>query len=150
MNAFTLLKEDHKRVSDIFEKLAATTERAVKTREELFTRLKTELEAHAQIEEQVFYPALKQEEETRDITLEGIEEHKVVKRLLKELDGMQVNSEEWTAKLAVLKENVEHHVEEEEGEMFTKARRALPKQKLEALGESIQAAKKRAAATSRG
>ncbi|HJQ22810.1 MAG TPA: hemerythrin domain-containing protein [Blastocatellia bacterium] len=150
MNAFTLLKEDHERVSAIFEKLEPTTERAVKTREELFARLKTELENHTQIEEQIFYPALKEEEETRDITLEGIEEHKVVKTLLKEMEGMQVDSEQWTAKLAVLKENVEHHVEEEEGEMFVKARKALPKEKLEALGERIEAAKKRAAASSRG
>ena len=150
MNAFTLLKEDHERVAAIFEKLEPTTERAIKTREELFARLKTELEAHTQLEEQIFYPALKEEEETRDITLEGIEEHRVVKALLKEMEGMQVDSEQWTAKLAVLKENVEHHVEEEEGEMFPKARKALPKEKLEALGGRIEAAKKRSAASSRG
>jgi len=150
MNAFTLLKEDHERVAAIFEKLEPTTERAIKTREELFARLKTELEAHTQLEEQIFYPALKEEEETRDITLESIEEHRVVKALLKEMEGMQVDSEQWTAKLAVLKENVEHHVEEEEGEMFPKARKALPKEKLEALGARIEAAKKRSAASSRG
>ena len=150
MNAFTLLKEDHERVSAIFEKLEQTTERAVKTREELFARLKTELENHAQIEEQIFYPALKEAEETRDITLEGIQEHHVVKTLLRELEAMQVDSETWTAKLAVLKENVEHHVEEEEGEMFPKARKALPKERLETLGKGIEAAQKRAAATSRG
>ena len=150
MNAFTLLKEDHERVAAIFEKLEPTTERAIKTREELFARLKTELEAHTQLEEQIFYPALKEEEETRDITLESIEEHRVVKALLKEMEGMQVDSEQWTAKLAVLKENVEHHVEEEEGEMFPKARKALPKEKLEALGGRLEAAKKRSAASSRG
>ncbi|MFL6276682.1 MAG: hemerythrin domain-containing protein [Blastocatellia bacterium] len=150
MNPFTLLKQDHETVSVIFEKLEPTTERAIKTREELFARLKTELEAHTRIEEQIFYPALKDEEETRDITLEGIEEHNVVKTLLKEMEAMSVDSEEWTAKLAVLKENVEHHVEEEEGEMFPKARKALPKEKLEALGERIEAAKKQNAATSRG
>src|SRR5689334_25419043 len=105
MNAFELLKEDHQRVSAIFEKLEPTTERALKTREELFAKLKHELELHTQIEEQIFYPALKQEEETRDITLEGIEEHRVVKTLLKEMEAMQVDSEQWTAKLSVLKEN---------------------------------------------
>jgi len=150
MNAFELLKEDHQRVSGIFEKLEPTTERAVKTREELFARLKSELDLHTQIEEEIFYPALKEEEETRDITLEGIEEHRVVKTLLKELEAMPVDSEQWTAKLTVLKENVEHHVEEEEGEMFKKARKALPKEKIEALGARMEAAKKQFSATTRG
>ena len=149
MNAFELLKEDHERVSAIFEKLEPTTERALKTREELFAKLKTELQLHTQIEEQIFYPALKQEEETREITLEGIEEHNVVKTLLEEMQAMPVDSEEWTAKLSVLKENVEHHVEEEEGEMFPKARKALPKEKIEELGARIEAAKKQMAATTR-
>ena len=150
MNAFELLKEDHKRVAAIFEKLEPTTERALKTREELFAKLKNELEAHTQIEEQIFYPALKQEEETRDITLEGIEEHHVVKTLLEEMEAMPVDSEEWTAKLSVLKENVEHHVEEEEDEMFPKARKVLPKEKIEELGTRIEAAKKKLSATTRG
>jgi iron-sulfur cluster repair protein YtfE (RIC family) len=150
MNAFELLKEDHARVSAIFEKLEPTTERALKTREELFTKLKNELDVHTQIEEQLVYPVLKEEEETRDITLEGIEEHKVVKTLLQEMEAMPVDSEEWTAKLTVLKESVEHHVEEEEGEMFPKARKALPKEKIEELGARIEAAKKRLSATTRG
>jgi iron-sulfur cluster repair protein YtfE (RIC family) len=149
MNAFELLTEDHQRVSAIFEKLEPTTERALKTREELFARLKTELQIHTEIEEQIFYPALKQEEETREITLEGIEEHNVVKTLLEEMEAMPVDSEEWSAKLSVLKENVEHHVEEEEGEMFPKARKALTKEKIEELGARIEAAKKQKAATTR-
>lgn len=150
MNAFELLKEDHKRVSAIFEKLEPTTERALKTREELFTKLKNELDIHTQIEEQIVYPVLKQEEETRDITLEGIEEHRVVKTLLKEMEALPVDTEEWTAKLTVLKESVEHHVEEEEGDMFPKARKALSKEQIEELGARIEAAKKRLSATTRG
>lgn len=150
MNAFELLKEDHARVSAIFEKLEPTTERALKTREELFTKLKNELDVHTQIEEQIVYPVLKEEEETRDITLEGIEEHNIVKTLLQEMEAMPVDSEEWTAKLTVLKESVEHHVEEEEGEMFPKARKALSKEKIEEMGTRIEAAKKRLSATTRG
>ena len=150
MNAFELLKEDHARVAAIFEKLEPTTERALKTREELFTKLKNELEVHTQIEEQIFYPVLKEEEETRDITLEGIEEHHVVKTLLQEMEAMPVDSEQWTAKLTVLKESVEHHVEEEEGEMFPKARKVLAKEKIEELGARIEAAKKKLSATTKG
>src|SRR3712207_9282041 len=112
MNAFQLLKEDHKTVSGIFQQLEPTTERAEKTRTELFARLKNELDIHARIEETIFYPAIKQAAETREIVLEGFEEHHVVKMLLKELEAMPVDTEEWAAKLKVLQENVEHHVED--------------------------------------
>src|SRR6185369_16288491 len=118
MDAFELLKKDHEKVSGIFEKLEPTTERGVKTREELFTQLKRELDIHAQIEEQILYPVLKEADETHDITLEAFEEHNVVKQLLAELEELPKDDETWQAKLTVLKENVEHHVEEEEGEMF--------------------------------
>jgi Hemerythrin HHE cation binding domain len=143
MDAITLLKNDHEKVSGIFSKLEETTERAEKTRTELFTQLKQELDVHAHIEETIFYPALKQEAETREITLEGFEEHHVIKTLLKELESMDVTSERWSAKLKVLKENVEHHVEEEEGEMFKSARDVLSKEQIEDLGARMEAEKKR-------
>ncbi len=142
MNAFELLKKDHEKVSGIFEKLEATTERAIKTREELFARLKSELDVHAQIEETIFYPTIKEAAATHEITLEAIEEHHVIKQLLAELDGMPPDRDEWTAKLTVLKENVEHHVEEEEGEMFKKARQVLSQEQIEELGTRMEAAKK--------
>ncbi len=142
MDAIELLKQDHEKVSGIFEKLEPTTERAVKTREELFTQLKQELDIHAQIEEQIFYPAIKDADETHDITLEAIEEHAVVKRLLSELEAESKETEEWGAKLTVLKENVEHHVEEEEGEMFPNARKVLGKERVEELGTRMEEAKK--------
>src|SRR5215212_8445466 len=116
MDAFELLKKDHEKVSGIFEKLEPTTERGVKTREELFTQLKQELDVHARIEEEILYPLLKQSSETEEITLEAYEEHHVVKQLLSELEDLSKDDETWGAKLKVLKENVEHHVEEEEGE----------------------------------
>jgi Hemerythrin HHE cation binding domain len=149
MNAFELLKQDHEKVSAIFEKLEPTTERAVKTREELFEKLRNELDVHAEIEEQIFYPSLKRAAETREIVLEGFEEHKIVKQLLDEMAALDVDSEQWTAKLTVLKENVEHHVEEEEGEMFKSAREVLTKDQIEDLGAQMQAAKKQLAATAR-
>jgi hemerythrin-like domain-containing protein len=143
MNAFTLLKADHKKVADIMEKIDSTTERGVKTREELFTQLKTELDAHARIEETIFYPELEKADETHDITLEAFEEHRLVKQLLGELEQMDKGNEEWTAKFTVLKENVEHHVEEEEGEMFPKARKVLSDAQAEILGTRMDDAKKR-------
>jgi iron-sulfur cluster repair protein YtfE (RIC family) len=142
MDALELLKKDHEKVASIFEKLEPTTERGVKTREELFAQLKQELEIHAQIEEQIFYPVLEEAQETHDITLEAYEEHKIVKELLDELDKLATDDETWGAKLKVLQENVEHHVEEEEGEMFSGARDVLSSEQLEELGARLEAAKK--------
>ena len=142
MNAFTLLKTDHEKVAGILTSIEETTERAVKGRDELFTRLKEELDLHAKIEEEIFYPALEEAEETREVTLEAYEEHRLVKQLLAELEVEPKDTEEWTAKFTVLKENIEHHVEEEEGEMFKKARQVLGEDEIEALGNRLQAAKK--------
>lgn len=145
MDPFKLLKEDHEKVTEIFEKLESTTEKAVKKREELFDKLSNELEIHAQIEEQIFYPALKKANETREVTLEGFEEHKIIKQLLQEMESLSKESEQWTAKLSVLQETVEHHVEEEEGEMFKIAREALSKEQLNDLGARMDAQKKKLA-----
>ena len=142
MDVFTLLKQDHEKVSGIFDKLEETTERGVKTREELFARLKNELEVHTQIEEQIFYPAIKDADETHEITLEAVEEHNVVKRLLTELETDPKDDERWAAKLKVLKENVEHHVREEEEEMFEKSRQVLGQERIEELGTRLEEAKR--------
>ena len=145
MNAFTLLKADHKKVAGILEKIDATTERGVKTREDLFTQLKSELDLHAHIEETILYPVLEKADETHDITLEAFEEHRLVKQLLGELESMDKGDEQWTARFTVLKENIEHHVEEEEGEMFKKARKVLSEEEAEDLGARLEAAKSKPA-----
>ena len=142
MNAFTLLKDDHEKVAGILEKIDETTERGIKGREELFTQLKSELEIHTRIEEEILYPTLEEYEETRAISLEAYEEHAVVKQLLKELSSQPKDDEQWTAKFTVLKENIEHHVEEEEGEMFKKARKVLSEDEIEELGDRLQEAKR--------
>jgi hemerythrin-like domain-containing protein len=142
MDVFALLKADHERVAEMLETIDKTTERAAKGREDTFTRLKAELDLHAMIEEEVFYPSLEEAEETRDITLEAYEEHRLVKQLLTELEQEPKNTEEWTAKFTVLKENVEHHVEEEEGEMFKKARQALSKEEIDELTKRVEQAKR--------
>jgi len=141
MDAFALLKTDHKTVAGIMDKIEATTERALKGREELFTQLKTELDIHAEIEEKILYPVLEKADETHDISLEAYEEHRLVKQLLTELEAEPKDAEEWTAKFTVLKENVEHHVEEEEGEMFKKARKVLSQEEIDELGARLEEAK---------
>jgi hemerythrin-like domain-containing protein len=137
MNPFTLLKKDHKTVAGLLNKLEKTTARRLKSRNDLFEQLKEALDVHTSIEEKILYPALKEKQETEDIALEAIEEHKIVKTLLAELDESAKDTDEWTAKLTVLKENIEHHVEEEEGEMFPKSQKLFSKAELEDLGNRL-------------
>ena len=140
MNAFELLKADHEKVAQLFEQLESASGREKLT---VFEEIRTELELHAHIEEKVFYPALEQPEATRDITMEAYEEHAVVKKLLSELGRSRTANEEWEAKAKVLQENVEHHVEEEENELFSKAQQALGEEEIDRLGEELQAEKER-------
>lgn len=144
MDAFQLLKTDHQKVSGIFDQIEAGDGN---TRQQLFTQLKHELDVHAHIEETILYPVLKQAAETREITLEAIEEHQEVKELLAELQGMSPDDDDWQDTLTELRENVEHHVEEEEGEMFEKARTILSQQQIDELGDRLAAAKNQQAAS---
>ena len=137
MDAITLLKHDHDKVKKLLADLESTTERGVKTRTELFATIKGELTVHETIEEEIFYPALLDKAKTHDITLEGYEEHHVVDLLMGELEDLDVADETWGAKATVMKENIEHHIEEEEGDMFKKTRQVFDEDELEALGERM-------------
>jgi hemerythrin-like domain-containing protein len=137
MNAISLLEADHREIKRLLRELEPTTERGVKTREDLFARIKRELSVHEVIEEEIFYPALKQHPKAKDIVLEGLEEHGVVDILMGELEALPVDDETWGAKANVMAENVEHHIEEEEGDMFEKARQVFDRAELEQLGNSM-------------
>jgi hemerythrin superfamily protein len=140
MDALELLKEDHRKVKDLFEEAEGTEDQ--KEKRKLFDEIQTELETHARIEETVFYPAMEKREELKDMVLESIEEHKQVKTLLREMDNLKADSEKFEPKLKVLMENVEHHAEEEEeGKMFPKVRQIFSQQELESLGQELEAAK---------
>jgi hemerythrin-like domain-containing protein len=141
MDALKLLKQDHDEVKKMLSDLESTTERAEKTRTEGLATLKSELEVHEAVEEEIFYPALKEHPKTKDIALEGYEEHHVVDMVMGELEGVDVSDETWAAKFAVMKENLEHHIEEEEGEMFPQAEQVFDEAELEELGERMQARK---------
>ena len=144
MDAITLLKTDHDKVKKLLTELESTTERGVKTRSELFSTIKAELTVHEIIEEEIFYPELKAHPKAQDIVLEAFEEHHVVDLLMGELESLDVSDETWGAKALVMKENVEHHIEEEEGEMFKQARRVFDKEELDELGERMAARKESA------
>jgi len=141
MDAMSLLKEDHRKVKKLLVELESTTERGVKTREELFAKVKQELVVHEAIEEEIFYPALKEHPKTKEIALEGYEEHHVVDTVMAEIEGVAYDDEKWGAKFTVMKENLEHHIEEEEGEMFKQANQVFDEDELAQLGESMKARK---------
>lgn len=139
MDALQLLKDDHDKVKSMLEKLDKTTERAEVTRTEGLQALKRELTVHETIEEEILYPALKEFAKTKDIALEAYEEHHVVDTIMSELEQTPVDDETWEAKLTVMKENLEHHIEEEEGEMFKQARQVMDEGELSELGDRMTA-----------
>lgn len=141
MNVFELLKNDHEKVSRIFEQLESAPASDASSRRQLFVQLKQELDLHTHAEETIFYPVLKQAAATREITLDAYEEHQEVKNLLAELEGLRMDDEEWQDILVELRENVEHHVEVEENEMFEQARGILSPAQIVELGDRIQADK---------
>lgn len=145
MDAITLLKEDHKKVRALLSELADTTNRAEKTRPELLARIAKEIEVHATIEEEIFYPAFKEAGKNGDdgkMYFEALEEHRAAGDLvLPDLLRTDVASDQFGGRAKVLKELIEHHADEEEKEMFPRARELLTRQQLEALGERMQARK---------
>ena len=136
MDAIELLKDDHKKVEKIFTAMESKDDR-----QRLFPELDRELSVHAEIEEKIFYPAAKEAEPTRDLVLESIEEHKQIKMVLADLEQTDKTTDEWGAALNVLKEDVMHHVGEEEDELFPKVRKILSKEQLEDLGSRMEALK---------
>ena len=146
MDALALLKKDHDQVKKMLKDLDDTTDRAIKTRQDLFERLKFSLTVHEQMEEAVLYPALKEHAETKEIVLEAYEEHDVVDTILGELEQIPFDDETWHAKLTVMRENLLHHIQEEEDEMFGLVRRLLDKATLESLGEQMRTIKAQARA----
>jgi len=137
MDAITLLIDDHKRIKKMLAEGDETTERAEKTRTELFERLKDLLLSHEQMEEVVLYPALKAHPKSKDMALEAFEEHHVVDEILEELGSTPVADETWGAKFTVAKENLEHHMGEEEDEMFPDCRKMFSKDELEQMGAKM-------------
>jgi hypothetical protein len=146
MNALTLLKKDHTKVKELLAELESTTERGVQTRQRLFAEIKAELTVHETIEEEIFYPELKAHPKAKDLVLEAYEEHNVVDTLMGELSSLSVEDETWGAKAKVMQENLEHHIEEEEGELFDKAEQVFDDAELEDLGRRMAERRESAAA----
>jgi len=146
-DACDLLDADHIAVKHLFveyARLAMADAGSAGERRTLADQICSELTVHAQIEEEIFYPALREHPKAKDIVLEAYEEHDVVDTILGELETTDVTDETWGAKFKVMKENLEHHIEEEEGEMFKQARYVFETDELDELGERMMELKTRA------
>ncbi|QDE41311.1 hemerythrin domain-containing protein [Luteibacter pinisoli] len=144
MDAIALLKQDHKLVKDLLEQLAESTTRAVKKRGDLLRQIHANLKAHTTIEEEIFYPAFKAagKKEEEKMYFEALEEHRAAEDLVLP-DLMKTNpaTEQFSGRAKVLKELIEHHIEEEEQEMFKDAKKLLSRAELNELGAQMEARK---------
>ncbi|MBZ9780954.1 hemerythrin domain-containing protein [Pseudomonas sp. REP124] len=141
MNAIDLLKADHEKVKTILGQLSESTERATKKRVELLEKLEMEISIHTKLEEEILYPAFKQAgtKEEDVMYFEAKEEHRTVDSLvLPDLKETDPGTPEFAGRVKVVKELLEHHIEEEETEMFPKAKKLLGKAKLDELGEQME------------
>ena len=149
-DAIALLKTDHGAVKKLFaqeEKLAKHDGHQKydgQEKREIFSQIKAALEVHATIEEEIFYPAVKEarSENVKDEVREGYEEHTQIKSLLAQISSITPADETYDMKIKVLKEDVEHHVKDEEGEMFPDAKKFLGEKRLAELGAQLEARKK--------
>lgn len=137
-DAVALLKRQHDRIREMFREYEELSGRPSKRKQELVGQIITDLVKHAQVEEQVLYPAVKNEVEgAGDEIDESLEEHHAAELLMAELDFMTPERERYDAKVTVLMENVRHHMEEEEQELFPKLREQWDEERRRELGAAM-------------
>jgi iron-sulfur cluster repair protein YtfE (RIC family) len=141
MNLYILLHQDHDKARNLFEQLDVSGEDETDRRERLFATLNRELSLHSEAEERFFYSRLKSNDESRETAAEALGDHKGMKRLLTELEAMDVGTPEWTAKCRELRDECEAHILLEEGELFAQAQRILGDEEAAGIAEDIQAFK---------
>lgn len=140
MNAIELLKTDHETVKTLLSKLMNTSDRAIKTRADLLDKIRNEVSIHTTIEEEIFYPAFQQagNKDEAKMVAEAKEEHRAVESLvLPDLFKTDPGSIEFAGRMKVLKELLEHHMDEEEQEMFKDAKKLLSSEQLKTLGQQM-------------
>jgi hemerythrin superfamily protein len=143
MDAISLLKKDHRTVKSLFARFDKLGDGAVAQKKAIVKEIVRELSIHAAIEEALFYPTARAAVKAKeDLVLEALEEHHVVKWLLEELSSIEPTHERFDAKVTVLKEAVNHHVEEEETDLFPAFERKVTTEERKALGTALEAAKK--------
>jgi hemerythrin-like domain-containing protein len=144
-DAIALLKKDHEKVRGLLSQLERAAQRNTAKAEQLLAQVDREVKIHSQIEEEIFYPAFRdaaQKRDDREMYFEAKEEHHVVDLVMPEVRDTDSGAEEFAAKTKVLKELIEHHADEEEKEMFPKARKLFDRSELRELGERLKERKK--------
>ena len=139
MNAVRLLKKDHRELESWFREFELAGDRAHSQKQWVAEQVFHELEIHTELEDQIFYPAVQEgpDEKGTELVRAAIEAHAAAKRLMDEMKLMSADDELYDAKFIALQKNVQHHIEEEEGEMLPRAERALDDADLEALGRRM-------------
>ena len=143
-DAIALLKQDHRKVRSLLSELEKTSDRAAGKRQQLLAEIEQELTVHTKIEEDIFYPAFRdaaRKDDDRKLYYEALEEHHVVDMVLPEIKQTAADADEFAAKAKVLKDLVEHHAEEEETELFPRAKTILGREELLRLGRELARAK---------
>jgi hemerythrin-like domain-containing protein len=146
MDAYQILMKDHRKVEDLFDKIEKTEDGNREQREQLFNKLREELELHTEIEERLLYPEMKRHPGTKQLAGEALEEHGEVKRLLKELAKLSPVEERWSDMIEELDHAVQHHVREEEEQMFPAARKEVSEGRANELGRQIEEMKQKVGA----
>jgi hemerythrin-like domain-containing protein len=143
-DAISILKGDHQTVRQLLRRLDNTTDKATTRRKDLLSEVENEVKVHTTVEEEIFYPAFKEavrSKSDKEIYFESLEEHHVVDLVLPEIKSTDAASEQFGAKAKVLRDLIEHHAEEEETEMFPKARKVMTPAELVELGKRIESRK---------
>jgi hemerythrin superfamily protein len=135
MDVLTFLKEEHTEAKGVFRKLEKAEGSSARA---LFEQLKSMLTLHEELEETFFYPQLKKEKSAEEMILEGYQEHHVMDLLLEEITQLEPTDEAWQPKITVLQENTEHHIEEEEGELFPKVRKIWDTDRRQEVGRQME------------
>lgn len=132
------IKADHEKARDLMGRIMDTSNEATKEREELFEQFKLDMWSHNKIEEALFYQPLREARETRGEAIEALSEHHVASSMIEELDTMPKGGEAWIGKFSALKDMIEHHMREEENEVFPDARKVIREERAEELGDKFQ------------
>lgn len=143
MEITTLLKEDHREVENLIAQLEDGADK------DTFLKLKSSLEMHTQIEENIYYPALEGIDETDELISDAYQEHDEVDELLAEMTGTDINSDEFQVLLQQLKESIDHHVQEEENELFPQSEEILGAETLEQMGDEMEKMKTKSSSARR-
>jgi len=142
MDAIAVLKKDHQEAESLFREFERTSKKQKRSRKGLVTKIVEELSRHADLEEQIFYPAVQEATKKDAPVLKALEEHELVKQLMQDLEKMDPDQERFDAKVALLIAQIRVHVKEEERVLFPMVRQALKRSQLEQLGERLDEGKK--------